>query len=174
MSYRISELAKLCGLSRSTLLYYDRMGLLSAGKRSIAGYRLYTKADLCRLEMICSFRQAGIGIKDIQCILGSGNDKLSSVLKKRLRELGEESIAIQKQQRLIAGMLNLKTAANLLLHVDKDTWVRMLKSAGMNEKAMDKWHAEFERVAPEAHHQFLISLGINEEEVRMIRKRAKN
>jgi len=43
--YRIRELAGLFGLSRSTLLYYDRIGLLSPSARSESGYRLYSAAD---------------------------------------------------------------------------------------------------------------------------------
>jgi hypothetical protein len=39
----------------------------------------------------------------------------------------------------------------------------------MNEEGMDAWHAEFETRAPAAHHAFLASLGIGEEEIRRIR-----
>ncbi len=37
----ISRLAASHNLSRSTLLYYDRLGLLRAERQSAAGYRLY-------------------------------------------------------------------------------------------------------------------------------------
>ena len=57
--YRISQLAEQFGLSRSTLLYYDRIGLLSPSARSEAGYRQYSAADRGRLESICSLRRAG-------------------------------------------------------------------------------------------------------------------
>jgi len=38
--FLITELARKHGLSRSTLLYYDRIGLLTPSGRSEAGYRL--------------------------------------------------------------------------------------------------------------------------------------
>lgn len=44
--YHISQLAQQFGLSRSTLLYYDRIGLLSPSARSEAGYRQYSPANL--------------------------------------------------------------------------------------------------------------------------------
>jgi DNA-binding transcriptional MerR regulator len=37
--YRISELAESVGLSRATLLYYEKLGLLK-GKRQANGYRV--------------------------------------------------------------------------------------------------------------------------------------
>lgn len=43
--YRISELALKVGLSRSTLLYYEKLGLISS-KRQANGYRTYSEHDL--------------------------------------------------------------------------------------------------------------------------------
>jgi hypothetical protein len=45
-------------------------------------------------------------------------------------------------------------------------------AAGLDDAAMDTWHAEFEKRAPQAHHAFLHSLGIPEEEIRKIRHEA--
>ncbi|PQJ85056.1 hypothetical protein BTO22_16395 [Aliivibrio sifiae] len=49
--YRISELAQRVGLSRSTLLYYEKLGLISA-KRQANGYRSYSENDLQRLVLL--------------------------------------------------------------------------------------------------------------------------
>ena len=49
-SWTVGRLARRFGLSRSTLLYYDSVGLLRPSDRSPAGYRLYTEKDLSRLE----------------------------------------------------------------------------------------------------------------------------
>lgn len=49
----------------------------------------------------------------------------------------------------------------------------MLKAAGMNEEAMIKWHTEFEARAPKAHHEFLLSLGIPEQEAHVIREQSR-
>jgi len=53
--------------------------------------------------------------------------------------------------------------------IDKQAWVEMLTAAGMDERFMHAWHVEFESRAPEAHYDFLLSLGIPENEVRQIR-----
>ena len=53
----ISQLGRRFGLSRSTLLYYDSIGLLSPSLRSRANYRLYSRSDVERMELIDVYRQ---------------------------------------------------------------------------------------------------------------------
>src|SRR5574344_1987818 len=47
--HTIGQIAKRFALSRSTLLYYDTIGLLSPSGRSQANYRLYTDNDVRRM-----------------------------------------------------------------------------------------------------------------------------
>ena len=170
--YRISGLARQFGLSRSTLLYYDKIGLLTPSGRSEAGYRLYSPDDRDRLATICSFRQAGLTIGDIHHILSMKEDSNKTILRRRMRKLGDEIRILQTQQHLLAKMLHIQSLAELPVAVDKQAWVQMLRAAGMDEAAMNRWHTEFERRAPEAHHRFLLALGITEDEVLLIRKRS--
>ncbi|ACH39021.1 MAG: hypothetical protein ACD_55C00160G0003 [uncultured bacterium] len=168
--FRVTELARIFGLSRSTLLYYDRIGLLTPSGRSEAGYRLYSQSNRDRLSTICSFRQAGLSIEDIQRVLAKEEDSNAAILNRRMRELSEEIRTLQVQQHLLGKMLQVQSQAELPVTIDKEAWVEMLRAAGMDEAAMNRWHTEFERRAPEAHHQFLLSLGISEEETLAIRK----
>jgi len=168
----ITELARHFGLSRSTLLYYDRIGLLTPSGRSEAGYRLYSPDDRDRLATICSFRQAGLTIEDIRRILSIEKNANGVVLQRRMRELGDEIRTLQTQQHLLGKMLQVQSLGELPVTVDKPAWIEMLRAAGRDEAAMSRWHTEFERRAPEAHHQFLLSLGISEDEARFIRKRS--
>ena len=68
----IGQLCRRFGLSRSTLLYYDRIGLLHPTGRSASNYRLYSDADVQRMERIIVFRQAGIALAKIGRILDAG------------------------------------------------------------------------------------------------------
>lgn len=166
----ITKLARQFGLSRSTLLYYDRIGLLSPSGRSEASYRLYSATDRERLESICTFRQAGLTIEDIRTILSVEGDATSVVLQRRMHELAEDIRTLQRKQRLLAGMLKVKAEGGPMAAVDKEMFVEMLRAAGVDDDAMHRWHTEFERRAPEAHHAFLLSLGIPEKEALLIRK----
>jgi MerR family transcriptional regulator, thiopeptide resistance regulator len=172
LMFQITELARKFGLSRSTLLYYDRIGLLTPSERSPAGYRLYSPKDHDRLATICSFRQAGLTIENIYHILSTGEDTNRTVLQRRMHELGEKIRILQSQQHLLGRMLQVQSREELPVTIDEQAWVEMLRAAGMDEKAMRKWHSEFERRAPEAHHRFLLELGISEDEALFIRKRS--
>jgi len=169
-TFSISKLARAFGLSRSTLLYYDRIGILKPSGRTGSGYRYYSRKDYRRLERICHFREAGLTLKDILAVLSSGGKPGVKLLDQRIRETAADIVDLKNQQRLLAGMLNRIASGNSLSPVDKELWVEMLQAAGMNQKARKRWHTEFERRAPEAHNEFLLSLGISSEEVGKIRR----
>ncbi len=166
----ISKAARLFGLSRSTLLYYDRVGLLSPSVRTRAGYRLYTEEDTRRLERICTLRRTTLSLEDIRAIISSEDAPAAAFLRKRLSEIESEIDELKVKQELISRMIRgISSKEGSPPRVDKKMWVEMLRAAGMNDEAMKLWHEEFECRAPEAHHAFLLSLGISEKEVRLIR-----
>jgi MerR family transcriptional regulator, thiopeptide resistance regulator len=169
-AYSISQIARACGLSRSTLLYYDRLGLLRASGRTGSGYRFYSDRDLDRLQRIRHFRDAGLSLKEIRSVLASGGKPGTKLLQQRMRETGENMVALRNQQRLLAGMLRKIASGKRPPCVDKQMWIEMLQAAGMDQNAMKRWHAEFERRAPEDHQAFLVSLGIPAEEADRIRR----
>ncbi len=170
MTLTISKLARAFGLSRSTLLYYDRIGLLAPSERTSSGYRVYTQGDVERLERICALRKTSLSLEDIKSILATPDDPGAALLEKRLEEIGEEILDLKAKQGLLTIMLKGKASEGSWPKVDKGMWTEMLRAAGMDEKAMERWHAEFEQRAPEAHHEFLLSLGISGKEVRLIRQ----
>ena len=167
-TYRISELARAFGLSRSTLLHYDRIGLLSATDRFRSDYRMYSEKDRRRLERICQYRSAGIPLADIRALLETPGRPAARLLEKRLRKINDEIGALRVQQRLLASMLRV-AGKKIPPAVDKDMWVSMLKAAGVSPQSMERWHREFERRAPRDHHGFLASLGLAEAEIARIR-----
>ncbi|HVV70452.1 MAG TPA: MerR family transcriptional regulator [Verrucomicrobiae bacterium] len=169
-TYSISKLARAAGLSRSTLLYYDRLDLLKPSGRTGSGYRSYSEQDRRRLERICYFRVAGLTLKDIRSVLSSGGKPGVRLLDKRLQETVANIVDLKNQQRVLAGMLSRIASGRTSPPVDVDLWVDMLEAAGMDPPARKRWHAEFERRAPEGHNEFLLSLGIPSEEVARIRR----
>ena len=153
-TYTITKIARLFGLSRSTLLYYDRIGLLPPSGRSPSGYRMYSEEDAQRLERICTLRQTSLSIEDIRSIVCSEDKPFADLLEKRLKEIGREILVLKTRQRLLTAMLKSMTAKEGEAEVDKKMWVEMLRAAGMDEEAMKRWHTEFEHRAPEAHPRF--------------------
>jgi MerR family transcriptional regulator, thiopeptide resistance regulator len=169
-TYSISKLARACGRSRSTLLYYDRLGLLKPSGRTGSGYRYYTDADQRRLERIGYFREAGLSLKEIRAVLSSGGKPGTRLLETRLRETTQNIVGLKNQQRLLAGMLRQVTSGKRPPIVDVELWVEMLDAAGMDENARRRWHTEFERRASDGHQEFLLSLGIPADTVERIQR----
>lgn len=169
-TYSISRLARAFGLSRSTLLYYHRIGLLKPSGRTGSGYRCYSDREFRRLERICRFREAGLTLKDIHRVLSSGGKPGVQLLDKRMQETAAAIVDLKNQQRALAAMLGRIAAGKNSPPVDVELWVEMLEAAGMDEKARKRWHMEFERRAPAAHNEFLLSLGIPPGETARIRR----
>jgi DNA-binding transcriptional MerR regulator len=173
-TYNISQIAHSFNLSRSTLIYYDRIGLLKPHCRTESGYRCYNENDFMNLEKICNFREAGLTIKNIKEILCSDNQPQANIFEKRLHEINREILLLKEKQRLLSKMFESVTTVNHNTKLNKEMWIDMLREVGMDEDAMDHWHAEFERRAPDEHNDFLLSLGISEEEAAQIRNWAAN
>lgn len=174
MTLTVGQLAKRFGLSRSTLLYYDRIGLLRPTGRTESNYRLYSESDLERLTRIDDFRQAGVPLKDIRTILDADQAGLRATLEARLRAINEQVAALRDQQRLIARLLRDESVLYGTGSLDKEGWISILRASGMTDEDMWRWHVGFERLNPKVHEDFLTSLGIPDEEVGEIRKRSRS
>ena len=68
-AYKVGELARMAGVSIRTLHHYDQIGLLPPTRRTESGHRLYTRADVERLQQILSLRQVGLPLEDIRTLL---------------------------------------------------------------------------------------------------------
>lgn len=167
--YRISRLARMFGLSRSAMLYYDRIGLLQPSGRTSANYRIYTHADLKRLEQIRRYRRTGMSLETIAGILAAPRRHTVEALERRLDALNQEIQDLRAQQQVIVELLKDKQLLAGSRVLDKQRWVAVLRAAGLDDEAMGKWHVAFERMSPEAHQDFLESLGIGAREIAEIR-----
>lgn len=169
-SYSISNFAKRCGLSRSTLLYYSKIGLLHAAGRSSANYRIYGQEELERLQTIRKLRETGLALKDIINILESEPEKTPAILSRRLQQIRDEIRQLQNQQEITLTLLrHPEIGTPDSAQMTKEKWTAMLVAAGLDEDGMHRWHSEFEKSSGEAHRLFLQSLGIGEEEITRIR-----
>lgn len=168
----IRQLANQFGLSRTTLLYYDRRGLLKPEYRTSSGHRFYSDKDTERLAQICRLREAGIPLGEIDAVLEpnqSFRTPLRDALNRRLSELNQEIAALRRQQQVVISLLREPKAARKSRIMTKERWVALLTSIGLDQNDRERWHQEFERLSPEAHHDFLESIGVDSKEIKAIR-----
>lgn len=165
----VTELARKCNLSRATILYYERQGLLIPAHRSDNGYRWYGEQEIQRLESIAAYRSYGLPIKSIKKLLGKRRDSSSiELLKEHFYQLEQEINRLKEQQQALVALLQ---EPDLLKNrtVTKERWVAIMQAAGFDHDLMSAWHRKFEELEPDGHQEFLESLGIGGKEIQRIR-----
>jgi DNA-binding transcriptional MerR regulator len=90
---KIGYVARLTGLPVKTIRYYERRGLLEPATRSEAGYRLYGREEVARLEFIKRAKLLGLTLGEVRDLVGlaAGYNwgeivpRLEAVLDEKLR-----------------------------------------------------------------------------------------
>lgn len=116
--YMIGDVANLMGLSRDTLRYYEKRGILSSEKGD-NGYRYYTDLEITRLLSILYQRKMDLGLDDITTFWTNDTriDQLSSLLDNRLEEEQQE---IRRHQQTIARLhLSKNDCENIRHHLNE-------------------------------------------------------
>jgi DNA-binding transcriptional MerR regulator len=150
--YRIRQLAAKFGLTRTSLLHYDSIGLLSPSTRTGAGYRLYSDEDEKRLRSILLFRSMGISLDGIKNLLEHNESNLANALMIRLNELNRKIEELRQQQKNIIDLFKeVTTFERILSRLDQDRIGEMLLS-GISPL---EWHEKFESMSPDLHREFL-------------------
>lgn len=88
----VGALASLVGISVRTLHHWDAIGLVTPSGRSWSGYRLYSQADLTRVQQVLVYRETGMPLARIKEAVDDPQADSWAHLA-RQRELLEERIA---------------------------------------------------------------------------------
>src|SRR5215510_10240878 len=81
--YQAFEFAQVAGVTVRTLHHYDRIGLLKPSGYTSAGYRLYQKQDLVRLQQIVTLKFIGFSLNEIKNLLDSNSFDLTIALNQQ-------------------------------------------------------------------------------------------
>ena len=176
----ISKLGKRFGLSRATLLYYEREGLLEPASRAANGYRWYGDKEVERLTQIVGFRSYGVPVRDIRELLARNSDQAhEQILRKRFAQMETEIQDLRRQQQALLAIIEQGQVEQGQVEQDQDSpqpamskerWSGILAAAGMSNNDMRNWHCEFEAREPQAHQEFLESLNLDTVEIERIRR----
>ena len=110
-TYRIGEVAARTALSRDTLRYYERRGLLPRQPRTSGGFRVYDEATLERLRFITRAQAVGFSLEDIRQLVsfdGQGLERCGRVrhlIATKLAELDERLSELRAFRRSLVGSL---------------------------------------------------------------------
>ena len=74
--YTVNQLARVLNISRTTLLYYEDVGLVTPERKDKSNYRVYRNKDVLNLMNIIMLRNIGLGTEEI-AELNRNGDPLS-------------------------------------------------------------------------------------------------
>jgi DNA-binding transcriptional MerR regulator len=121
MALTVSTVARLSGVSVRALHHYDEIGLLRPSGRSEAGYRLYSEADLVRLQQIMFFRALELPLPEIARIMNDPDFDVAATLR-------------SQREMLVARV----ASTHALIGAVEEAIARVEKGQAMEENEEDK------------------------------------
>jgi DNA-binding transcriptional MerR regulator len=92
----IGQMAEQCSISRDTIRYYEKLGLLPLARRTPSGYRVYSDETVRRLRVIRNGIQFGFSLKELAGFLSSRDRGIPPC--QSVRAAGERLVqSIEKQ-----------------------------------------------------------------------------
>jgi MerR family transcriptional regulator, repressor of the yfmOP operon len=96
-TYRIGEVAERVGVTTRTIRYYEELGLLGTGAARTKGtHRLYTEADITRLEELIRLRDLlGLSLEELVALAEAEEARAA------LRDQWAESASDRERARVV-------------------------------------------------------------------------
>ena len=132
---KIGQLAKHAGLTVRTLHHYDDIGLLHPSVRTDAGYRLYDRDDVARLQQIQALRQLGMPLADIGHFLANSGTSARAIVERQLAALQSR---IDEAARMHAHLLGLHAQLARGEQPELADWLSTLEQMKMYDKYFSK------------------------------------
>ena len=115
--FSIADFGKLSRTSRSTLLYYDKIGLLQPVARYENNYRCYSHTQIATINLIRTCQALGMSLEEIKQL---GNDRspemVNEVLGRQITQVDEKINSWISARKLLT---TLKNVVGPMLTVDE-------------------------------------------------------
>jgi DNA-binding transcriptional MerR regulator len=131
----VGEVSALSGVTVRALHHYDEIGLLSPSERSDAGYRLYSRTDLERLQEILGWRALGFELAEIRELLGEPSHDRIGALGAQLELVTAERARLSA----VAAMLDDALSAHNTGTVIKEAAMFKGMHDAHQQEAQERW-----------------------------------
>lgn len=134
MEYTVQQLAKLSGISKRTLHYYDEIGLLQPKAIRSNGYRIYGKDEVDRLQQILFFKSFGLRLNEIQAIMSKEKQEIYHALQVQQLKLVQQKIALEQQITALSKTLQTYKGEETMTDNEKFEYFKQQKLMENEEK----------------------------------------
>lgn len=117
--YTIHDLAKLAGVSTRTLRWYHQIGLLRPCRTAENGYRLYSGAEVNRLQHILFYRALGVELAQIGRMLDDPAFDRMAALRGHLAALRDERARIDALIATVARTIESEERNEIMMDEQK-------------------------------------------------------
>lgn len=137
--YPIREASRLSGLPAKTIRYYESIGLIEPAERNASSqHRVYSDADLSRLESLACLRATGMSVPEMRTYLDN-------------RQLGTEGVVAQiqlleAQEARLAAEAEFLEMRRRFVGIKKQYWESVLEG---DEHEIERVGREATRAAKE-------------------------
>jgi len=117
MTFHIGEFAKMTGVNKRTLHYYDAEGIFSPDEVEDNGYRSYSSRQFYPFYMIRMFRDMGLDLSEIkEYMQGRTPAKFVQLLSEQEAWLNQEMKKLKRMQQIVVNQRQiLNKASNVRL-----------------------------------------------------------
>jgi DNA-binding transcriptional MerR regulator len=139
-NYLIKEFADLTRVTVRTLHYYDQIGLLKPSFERANGYRVFTDADLLKLQQIVTLKFMGFSLAEIGNLLNSKGYEAVKSLRVQAEAVRDEIARLREASRAIEQVLELLESKG---RIDRRKLVKIMEVIQMGEDVKKTWHEKF-------------------------------
>src|SRR5262249_48134468 len=133
--WKVGELAERTGLTVRALHHYDAVGLLSPSERTDSahqsGHRLYTDADVARLQQVVSLKQLGFSLEQIREYLARDDYDPRRVVRMHLERVHGQAAELKRLENRLAALADALEKAEI---VSADEFLSTIEEMTMIEK----------------------------------------
>jgi DNA-binding transcriptional MerR regulator len=143
-TYRIGEVAERVGVTTRTIRYYEELGLLGAAPaRSKGAHRLYTDADIARLEQLIRLRDLlGLSLEELLELAEAQETRAA------LRDQWEETASDRERARIVKEAIPVVERQLELVHRRQGRLAEFADELSVKLRSLREREAELERKRP--------------------------
>ncbi|WP_433679120.1 MerR family transcriptional regulator [Nocardia sp. CA-119907] len=135
----VGAAASRAGVTIRTLHHWDAIGLVCPSERTDAGYRLYTNADLSRIQRVLTYRELGLPLEDIKSLLDEPAIDATASLRTQRDSLRERAARLHQMADAMDRLIEARKSGILLSADEQIEIFGGHWQPGWAAQARDRW-----------------------------------